>query len=173
MKEEKEELIKSIFNLMTDREKDIFYQLDSDNIHFLKEIGKFHDNIDLVVKAKGVLKKERFKKKALKKLKESSKEIYMTVKPSVETYVFHLLLDCIIRIGYLLEYKSKISEGGENKNIKLWSFKVKKSILKKSKSIDTRCSNFLSSIIKYNDMVINNDILEKQISDSKNTGTSN
>lgn len=58
MKDEKQELMKNIFNLMTDREKNIFYQLDDDNIYFLKEIGKFHHNIDLIVKAKGILKKE-------------------------------------------------------------------------------------------------------------------
>lgn len=176
MEKEKKELLESIFNLMSNKEKNIFYQLDDDNIHFLREINKFHKNIDLIMKAKGVLKKEKLKKKALKKLKESSKEIYMTVNPSKETYVFHLLLDCILRISYLLNYKSKILGENEslsfsNENIESLEIEFTERILKRSKSIDTRSSNFLKSIIKYNDMVINNSLLEKEIDNFKDTVT--
>lgn len=167
-------LIKSIFNLMSERERNIFYQMDEDNMYFLREINKLNKNAELIVKAKGILKKEKLKKKVLKKLKESVKEIYLTVSPSKETYIFHLLLDCITRISYLLKYKSKIlnkdkSLNFSNENINPSEIEFTERILKKSKSIDTRSCNFLKSIIKYNDMVINNSLLEKQINSSKKT----
>lgn len=165
-------LIKSIFNLMSERERNIFYQMDEDNKYFIKEINKLHKNVELIVKAKGILKKEKLKKKALKKLKESAKEIYLTVLPSKETYIFHLLLDCVTRISYLLKYKSKILNKDEslnfsNENITPSEIEFTERILKKSKSIDTRSCNFLKSIIKHNDMVINKSLLEKKINTSK------
>lgn len=161
---------------MSEREKNIFYQMDEDNMYFLREINKFHRNVELIVKAKGILKKEKLKKKTLKKLKESAKEIYLTVSPSKETYIFHLLLDCITRISYLLKYKSKILNEDEslsfsNENVSSLKIDFTERILKKSKSIDTRSCNFLKSIIKHNDMVINKRLLEKQINNSKKTIT--
>lgn len=171
----KNELVKSIFNLMTDREQNIFYQLDDDNPHFLKEMGKFYKSIESIMKAKGILKKEKLKNKALKKLKESSKNTYMTVHASMETYVFHLLLDCVTRIAFLTKYRTKIYDLFEEKedfddtekNIGSFDIEFTERITKKLISIDTRCSNFLKSIIEYNDMVINHILLENKIDDSK------
>lgn len=163
----KKELMDSIFNSMSEREKNTLYQLGIKNIYFNQEIKKLENNAVKVLKAKGPLKQEKLKRKALKQLKESTKRIYETVPSSKKTYIFHILLDCISRLAYLLKIKSKII--GEDNIVFNENFNITFSdnILKKAKIIDSGISVFLRTMIKDNDMVINNKLLEKQINNSK------
>lgn len=167
MKFEQRKLMENIFESMSEREKNIFYQLENNNKYFTQEIKQLEKNVEKVLKAKGVLKKEKLKKRALKQLKESAKTIYEKASPSKETFIFHVLLDCLTRLSYLLKSESQMLE--ENEEIYNEEFKIEftEKILKAIKGIDKRCSTFLKKIVKDNDMVINNKLLEKQINDSK------
>lgn len=157
----------SIFNSMSEREKNTLYQLGIKNIYFNQEIKKLENNVIKILRAKGPLKQEKLKRKALKQLKESTKKIYETVPSSKETYIFHILLDCISRLAYLLKIKSKIigeNHEGFNKN---FNINFSDNILKKAKIIDSGISAFLRTMIKDNDMVINDKLLEEKINNSK------
>jgi len=163
------EMMTKMFNSITERERNIFFQLEDDNMYMAREVKKLGDNVDKILKTKNILKREKLKKKALKQLKESAKLLYETVAPRKETYLFHLLLDSITRINYLLKTESKIWVSSDGTFNEEFNIEFTERILKKVKSIDSRSMTFLKSIIKYNDMVINNELLEEQINKSKNT----
>lgn len=167
MKPKQKELMERIFKLMQEREQNIFYQLEDNNEYFVQEIKKLEKNVEKILKAKGALKQEKLEKRALKQLKESAKTIYEKASPSKETFIFHVLLDCLARLSYLLKTESQMIEENEKIYNKEFDIEFTERILKTIKTIDKRCSTFLKKIIKNNDMVINNKLLEKQINDSK------
>lgn len=180
--ETKKELMTGIFGKIPNREQCIINQLNDENPHLIKIMMDLSKNIDLIMKTKGPLKKQKIEKKTIKNLKKGANEVFYSVRPSKETFVFHLLLDCLTRLSYMVGKRSKIidvtaerlekspeevEEIFSTTNVETLNIELSDRIYNKLTPIDTRISNFVNTLVGYNDTIINNKLLQDQLESSK------